>query len=148
MAYSLQANTFAVKKYRRGVLVHRKNEPNSPYRFTARRGISNTALENLVFEAQVPHFLGVYSSDRLSDEIPSHLARFSVIFNMSETGHSGTHFVAIIVTEGHIIYNDSTGMPPVQQRVFTALRRWKYARFPNRQIHYTYWRIQAANSYL
>ncbi|PCJ29142.1 MAG: hypothetical protein COA94_02420 [Rickettsiales bacterium] len=77
------------------------------YPVISSEGLTNIFVENYLAE-HCHTFRGVFSADR----IPNILAlekRFSIVVNLSNYGEIGSHFIAIIVFEDHVIYIDVLG---------------------------------------
>jgi hypothetical protein len=82
-------------------------------------GLSNVYIDRLLKKLGCKNFLGVCSSDNISERWPlltKSADKFSLIANLSAKNEEGTHFVCILFESGRVLYLDSMGLGPYVSR--------------------------------
>jgi len=101
-------------------------------------GLTNKYLEDISKKYVGKSFIGVYPVD----VIPKCKKKsFAVIFNLSKHYEPGSHFIAIVKKQKHIIYFDSFGKKCSNKNLLTFMKKF------NTRIYYNKHKIQHDESY-
>ena len=88
-------------------------------------GISNIYIDQLMNKISWS-FRGTFSANN----IPKFKDNFfSLIVNLSNEGETGTHFIAIFITENKILYFDSLGSPQINPNIKKLFRNLQKTNF-------------------